>query len=108
MDRELRELAEHVSNSLAIFSASPTVFAGKAEDGGGRRRRLLNSEETGFPGWLTAAERRLLETPVGAMQADIVVSKDGGNGTYKTITAAIKAVPEKSSRRTIIYVRAGR
>lgn len=108
MEKELRDLAEHVSNSLAIFSASPTVLSGTAGDGGGRRRRLLDSEETGFPGWLTAAERRLLETPMGAMQADIVVSKDGGKDTYKTITAAIKAVPEKSSRRTIIYVRAGR
>ncbi|KAI8021128.1 putative pectinesterase/pectinesterase inhibitor 61 [Camellia lanceoleosa] len=38
----------------------------------------------------------------------MVVSKDGSNGAYKTIWEAIKTAPEKSNRRIIIYIRAGR
>ncbi|KAJ0964916.1 hypothetical protein J5N97_026054 [Dioscorea zingiberensis] len=45
--------------------------------------------------------------PAGAIHADMVVSKNG-NGTYKSIADAVKAAPEYSSRRIIIYVTAGR
>ncbi|KAJ6677344.1 PECTINESTERASE [Salix viminalis] len=60
-----------------------------------------------FPGWLGRRERKLLDLPVPAIRADIIVSGDG-NGTCKTISEAIKRAPEYSNRRTIIYVRAGR
>ncbi|XP_031393369.1 probable pectinesterase/pectinesterase inhibitor 34 isoform X1 [Punica granatum] len=108
----LRDLSELVSNCLAIFSASGGEdFAGVPIQN--RRRRLLGSDslrsraEEGFPAWLGRRERRLLQMPVAAIQADIVVSQDG-NGTCKTISEAIKKAPENSTRRTIIYVRAGR
>ncbi|KAM1087610.1 hypothetical protein ACFX2B_012967 [Malus domestica] len=48
-----------------------------------------------------------MSVPVSQIQVDIIVSKKG-NGAYKTIAEAIKKTPEYSSRRTIIYVRAGR
>eukprot|EP00262_Sarcandra_glabra_P001275 TRINITY_DN11307_c0_g2_i1.p1 TRINITY_DN11307_c0_g2~~TRINITY_DN11307_c0_g2_i1.p1 ORF type:complete len:594 (-),score=0.83 TRINITY_DN11307_c0_g2_i1:144-1904(-) len=110
IENRLRDLTELVSNSLAIFAVS-----NNDGDFGGipiqNRRRLLGSGfpsgESGFPSWMTRREMKLLETPATAIQADIVVSKDG-NGTYKTITEAIKAAPEKSNRRTIIYVKAGK
>ncbi|CAK9151611.1 unnamed protein product [Ilex paraguariensis] len=115
MEERLKDLSELVSNCLAIFSAS-----GGNEDFSGipihnRRRRLLESESVDdfqakrvhLPKWLSRRDRRLLDTPVTAIQADIVVSQDG-NGTCKTITEAIKKAPEYSYRRTIIYVRAGR
>lgn len=105
MSDRIKDLSEHVSNSLAIYAAG----------GGGdefsdipiqnRRRRLLADER--FPAWLSRRERMLLDMPVSAINADIVVSKNG-NGTYKTIAEAIKKAPEHSSRRFIIYVRAGR
>ena len=60
-----------------------------------------------FPGWMSRRERRLLTLPVGALQADIVVSQNG-SGTVKTIAEAIKKAPQYSNRRTIIYVMAGR
>lgn len=99
-----------MSNCLAIFSAT-----GGSDDFAGvpiqnKRRRLLNSdnEERGkFPKWLSRRDRRLLDMPAPTIRADIIVSKDG-NGTYKTITEAIKKAPEHSNRRFIIYVKAGR
>lgn len=109
---QLKDLTELISNCLAIFSAS-----GNGHDFGGvpiqNRRRLMGSEGSfplskyGFPAWMTKKDRRLLQTPTPTIRADIVVSKDG-NGTYKTIEEAIKAAPEQSSRRTIIYIKAGR
>lgn len=117
MAESLRDLSELVSNCLAIFSGTVSDdFSGIPIQ---NRRRLLEEKveemEGGdisgdFPIWLGRRERRLLALPVSAIQADIVVSKDGNgsNGEYKTILEAIKKVPEHSSRRTIIYVRAGR
>ncbi|KAE8708598.1 putative pectinesterase/pectinesterase inhibitor 34 [Hibiscus syriacus] len=110
---KLKDLSELVSNCLSIFAASGgDDFAGAPI----QSRRLLSSDddlsgasidEENFPKWLGRKERELLRTPVSAIQADIIVSKDG-NGTVKTITEAIKKAPEHSSRRIIIYVRAGR
>ncbi|CAA2981666.1 probable pectinesterase pectinesterase inhibitor 34 [Olea europaea subsp. europaea] len=110
MADRLKDLSELVSNCLAIFSAT-----GGSDDFAGvpiqnKRRRLLNSdnEERGkFPKWLSRRDRRLLDMPAPTIRADIIVSKDG-NGTYKTITEAIKKAPEHSNRRFIIYVKAGR
>ncbi|KAI3458010.1 hypothetical protein Pfo_014673 [Paulownia fortunei] len=105
----LKDLSELVSNCLAIYAA-----AGGDEDFSGipiqnRRRRLLSNEKEHkqFPLWLSRRDRKVLDMPVSAINADIVVSKDG-NGTYKTIAEAIKKAPEHSNRRFIIYVRAGK
>ncbi|XP_076909091.1 putative pectinesterase/pectinesterase inhibitor 34 [Bidens hawaiensis] len=102
MDEKLKDLSKLVSNCLAIYAA--------ATDGGDfdgvpiqhRRRRLM-----AYPEWFSRKERRLLQMPVAGIKADIVVSKDG-NGTCKTIAEAIKKAPENSTRRIIIYVKAGR
>ncbi|KAL3713893.1 hypothetical protein ACJRO7_036305 [Eucalyptus globulus] len=124
MAAQLKDLEELVSNCLAIFAAS---------DGGGdfagvpieNRRRLMDVAGGGggvpkpdgdgggggggeYPEWLGERERELLDMPAAEVQADIVVAKDGGSGTYKTIAEAIKKAPESSGRRIIIYVRAGR
>nr|DAD17897.1 TPA_asm: hypothetical protein HUJ06_019360 [Nelumbo nucifera] len=110
MQNRLSDISELVSNCLAIFASS----SGNEDFSGipiQNKRRLMTESsfqtEEELPAWLTRRERRLLEMPVSSIQADIVVSKDG-TGTYKTITEAIKAVPEHSNRRTIIYVKAGR
>lgn len=101
----LKDLAELVSNSLAIFAA-----ASRNQDFSGipienrKRRRLLAS---GFPYWVNPIDRKLLQTPANSIQADFIVSKDG-SGTHTTIGDAVKAAPEGSSRRIIIYVKAGR
>ncbi|OVA14698.1 Pectinesterase [Macleaya cordata] len=115
MEEQVKDLSQLVSNCLALFAVSKGSSSNIDDFSGipieNRRRKLLGSgfpgEESGFPGWLRRKERRLLEMPVSAIQPNIVVSKDG-NGTYKTIAEAIKAAPQLSNRRTIIYVKAGR
>ncbi|GER25180.1 plant invertase/pectin methylesterase inhibitor [Striga asiatica] len=104
MSDRLKDLSEIVSNSLSIYAAGDD-FSGVPI----QNRRLL-SEERGrrdFPIWLSRQDRELLDSAPAAIGADIVVSKDGGNGTVKTISEAIKKAPEHSSRRFIIHVRAG-
>lgn len=114
--RGLQDLSELVSNCLAIFAevGGDGDFAGVPIQN--RRRLLVNGEEYGdvgvgavsdYPKWMSREERRLLDTPASKIQADIVVSKDG-SGTVKTIEEAIKKAPEGSSRRIIVYVKAGR
>ncbi|KAE8694706.1 putative pectinesterase/pectinesterase inhibitor 34 [Hibiscus syriacus] len=107
MTVKLADLLELVSNCLSIFAASGGVPT--------QNRRLLtsndvvsaeNTDERHFPKWLRREERAMLDTPVTAIWADIIVSKDG-NGTVNTITEAIKKAPEHSTRRIIIYVKAG-
>ncbi|WCJ28896.1 Plant invertase/pectin methylesterase inhibitor superfamily [Euphorbia peplus] len=107
MSAKLKDLSELVSNCLSIFSATNSDdFSGVPIQ---NKRRLMAAEENAgeFPEWLGRKERKLLSLPVSAIQADIVVSKDG-NGTVKTISAAIKKAPQFSNRRIIIYVMAGR
>ncbi|GMI95280.1 Pectin Methylesterase 34 [Hibiscus trionum] len=113
MVAKLEDLSELVSNCLSIFAASG------GDDFGGvptQNRRLLASNDVmsgenmdgqHLPKWLRREERELLDTPATVIRADIIVSKDG-NGTVKTITEAIKKAPEYSTRRIIIYVKAGR
>uniref|UniRef100_A0A251UN78 Pectinesterase n=2 Tax=Helianthus annuus TaxID=4232 RepID=A0A251UN78_HELAN len=100
MQEKLKDLSELVSNSLAIYSSAGDLDGVPVEN---RRRRLMGE----FPEWMSKKERRLMQMPAAVIQADIVVSKDG-NGTCRTIKEAIKKAPEKSSRRFIIYVKAGR
>lgn len=58
------------------------------------------------PKWLQSKDRKLLQADDLKKKADIVVAKDG-SGKYKTISAALKHVPEKSDNRTVIYVKKG-
>lgn len=110
MTDRLKDLSDLVSNCLAIYAA-----AAGGDDFSGipiqhRRRRLMSNEKKAheqFPAWLSRRDRKLLDIPVTAITADIIVSSDG-NGTVKTITEAIKKAPEYSSRRFIIYVKAGK
>ncbi|XP_078431328.1 putative pectinesterase/pectinesterase inhibitor 34 [Wolffia australiana] len=101
----LSDLSEMVSNSLAMFAAASKS---KSVAGVRRGRRLMSSGAAGdFPPWMSRKDRRLLQAPASAIPADIVVSKDG-NGTFRTIEEAVKAAPEFSPRRFIIYIKAGR
>ncbi|KAB2085995.1 hypothetical protein ES319_A05G435100v1 [Gossypium barbadense] len=104
---KLNDLSQLVSNCLSIFAATGgDDFAGVSVE----NRKLLASSpsnEEKFPKWVGRIERKLLDTPLSEIQAHIIVSKDG-NGTVETISEAIKKAPENSSRRIVIYVRAGR
>ncbi|KAM7511837.1 hypothetical protein LguiB_010712 [Lonicera macranthoides] len=56
--------------------------------------------------WLRGGDRRLLQSTSGKIKADIVVALDG-SGKYKRISDALKAVPDKSKNRFVIYVKKG-
>ncbi|XP_020593245.1 pectinesterase-like [Phalaenopsis equestris] len=91
----LKNSTELTSNSLAIFNQVCSFLGGVMDAGG-------------FPDWVGLTDRKLLQKASGdpRVAADMVVAKDG-SGKYKTIKAALADVPEKSKKRTVIYVKKG-
>ncbi|QCD85783.1 pectinesterase [Vigna unguiculata] len=98
----LKNSTEFTSNSLAIVTwldkAASTV----------NLRRLLSAlpHQDEEPKWLHSKDRKMLQADDLKKKANIVVAKDG-SGNFKTITSALKQVPEKSDKRTVIYVKKG-
>ncbi|KAL7595237.1 hypothetical protein Lser_V15G31174 [Lactuca serriola] len=102
----LKKSTELTSNSLAItkgFSNAASSF--------NQRRRLMSIAEGSddeMPEWLSVKDRKLLQKtklPAG-IKADVVVAQDG-TGKYKKISEALMAVPDKSKKRFVIYVKKG-
>ncbi|KAF8721684.1 hypothetical protein HU200_022856 [Digitaria exilis] len=98
-----------VRDSLAMYYASSATTGTASEAAGCGCKNVTKREGTcgGFPRWLPARDRRLLLLSTLAETADFVVAKDG-TGTHATIAGAVKAAPECSERRTVLYVKAGR
>ncbi|KAI4313749.1 hypothetical protein L6164_026704 [Bauhinia variegata] len=104
----LTNFSKLISNSLAINNAmasasSSSSLMNKKQNGSGRR--LLLSED-GFPEWLSASDRKLLQATREGPKADIVVAQDG-SGNYKTISEGIAAASKHGGRRVVVYVKAG-
>lgn len=62
-----------------------------------------------FPRWVRPSNRRLLQAPsTNSTQIvpDLTVAKDG-SGNFTTISVAVAAVPNKSKKRFVIYIKAG-
>ncbi|CAH9117463.1 unnamed protein product [Cuscuta epithymum] len=105
IEKRLREIARHVSNSLAMLKKIRK-----------KKRKSAPEKEAfpeygqvkgGFPGWLTRRDRSLLQAPVGsAPAANLTVAKDG-TGNFKTINEALSAAPNSSATRFVIYIKAG-
>ncbi|KAI9180713.1 hypothetical protein LWI28_007453 [Acer negundo] len=65
------------------------------------------SFKDGFPFWVKPGDRKLLQTPSPASQANIVVAKDG-SGNFKTIKEAVTAASKRSgTMRYVIYIKSG-
>ncbi|KAF8379274.1 hypothetical protein HHK36_028707 [Tetracentron sinense] len=62
----------------------------------------------GFPTWVSAGDRKLLQSSSPASRANLVVAQDG-SGNFRTIKAALDAVAKQrsGSGRFIIYVKKG-
>ncbi|KAG5405766.1 hypothetical protein IGI04_011885 [Brassica rapa subsp. trilocularis] len=58
----------------------------------------------GWPTWLSAGDRRLLQG--STVEADATVAADG-SGTFTTVAAAVAAAPENSNKRYVIHIKAG-
>ncbi|XP_050373686.1 pectinesterase [Argentina anserina] len=101
-----------LSNSLAIHKESSTSSSSSAMHFSKQvrgRRLLLKSDDDRFPAWVSASDRKLLQSNVGPKSADIVVAQDG-SGNYKSITEAVATAKGSSgsgTKRVVIYVKAG-
>ncbi|KAK4395020.1 Pectinesterase/pectinesterase inhibitor U1 [Sesamum angolense] len=92
------------SNSLAMLTnMTDTDMENERKLNGGRK--LVAAEGgSGWPEWLSAGDRRLLQS--SSVRPDVVVAADG-SGNYRTVAAAVAAAPERSSRRYVIRIKAG-
>ncbi|OAY36323.1 pectinesterase 3 [Manihot esculenta] len=94
---------EFASNSLAIVAK---ILGLLSDFNIPIHRKLLGFEGTnsGFPGWVSLGDRRLLQESKPAPNA--TVAKDG-TGDYKMIGEAVAKIPKKSPYKFIIYVKEG-
>ncbi|CAN1180495.1 Probable pectinesterase/pectinesterase inhibitor 17 [Linum perenne] len=65
---------------------------------------ILSVDQDGFPSWLTAGDRRLLQSEP---PADLVVAKDG-SGNFRTVKEAVAAAGERQRiGRFVIKIKSG-
>ncbi|CAK9324753.1 unnamed protein product [Citrullus colocynthis] len=62
-------------------------------------------DEINWPHWMSPGDRRLLQASSTATP-DVVVAADG-SGNFRTVSEAVAAAPNRSSRRYIIRIKAG-
>ncbi|KAL5057701.1 hypothetical protein RYX36_029305 [Vicia faba] len=98
MESDLQDLISRARSSLAVLvSVLPEKNNYAFID------ESLNGE---FPSWVTSNDRRLLESSVGDINANVVVAKDG-SGKFKTVAEAVASAPNKGKTRYVIYVKKG-
>ncbi|XP_062102491.1 pectinesterase [Humulus lupulus] len=109
MKDTLRNASALTDNALAIVSGLSQIleaFGLKIDAKPLNGRRLLSNND-GFPTWVSASDRKLLQAGTEKVVPQAVVAKDG-SGQYKTIAAALAAYPKTGlTGRYIIYVKAG-
>ncbi|KAL0344978.1 UNVERIFIED_CONTAM: putative pectinesterase/pectinesterase inhibitor 13 [Sesamum radiatum] len=101
MQKLLNTSKEHGSNALAIVSELSTTLKTVQS-----QRKLLGMDEAGFPAWMGHEYRRMLKADAAKFTPNVTVAKDG-SGKFKTIAAALKAMPEKYTGRYVIYIKEG-
>ncbi|RDX63479.1 hypothetical protein CR513_58088, partial [Mucuna pruriens] len=97
MEAELEDLISRARTSLAMLVAGlPSKV-----------KQIINEPLNGdFPSWVTSKDRRLLESMVGDIKANVVVAKDG-SGKFKTVAEAVASAPDNGKTRYVIYVKKG-
>ncbi|KAK7308152.1 hypothetical protein VNO77_41749 [Canavalia gladiata] len=99
MEAEVEDLMSRARTSLAMLVAvmppNPNT------------QQLIHDPLNGeFPSWLTTKDRKLLESSVGDVKANVVVAKDG-SGKFKTVAEAVASAPDNGKTRYVIYVKKG-
>ncbi|XP_011016743.1 PREDICTED: pectinesterase-like [Populus euphratica] len=95
MKKLLQDLISRMRTSLA------TVSSLSAPD-----TDLVQPLNGGVPSWILGRDRKLLESSVSNVEANVVVAQDG-SGDYTTIQEAVNSVPDKSKSRYVIHVKSG-
>nr|CAD29733.1 pectin methylesterase [Sesbania rostrata] len=98
MEAELEDLMSRARTSLAMLVA---VLPPK-----GNEQFIDESLNGDFPSWVTSKDRRLLESSIRDIKANVVVAKDG-SGKFKTVAEAIASAPDNGKTRYVIYVKKG-
>ncbi|KAJ4841450.1 hypothetical protein Tsubulata_045009 [Turnera subulata] len=92
------------SNGLAIVAGLESTTK-DLSDVAKTHRRLLGIRG-GFPSWVDAGKRKLLQETPETIKADITVAQDG-SGQYKTITDAIHKIPKQGNNTFVLYIKEG-
>ncbi|KAB5527595.1 hypothetical protein DKX38_021442 [Salix brachista] len=104
IDSMATNLSQFISNSLTLYVSN----YGRTGPGG---RKLLTDQNNiinDFPSWVSLSERKLLEAPIGEVEAHAVVARDG-SGTHTTIAEAIRQVAAslEGEGKNVIFIKAG-
>nr|XP_043616108.1 pectinesterase 3-like [Erigeron canadensis] len=105
MSKVLLHATQHVFNANAIVADMPNmskIFNIPIVEGTGRR--LLGTDESRYPVWMSVSDRRLLAGGNASLTPNVVVAKDGSR-QFKTITDALAAYPKGNKRRYVVYVK---
>ncbi|KAK8706874.1 hypothetical protein V6N13_057948 [Hibiscus sabdariffa] len=94
--------ADELSWSLSASQnpTGPRSISPAAANTGGRK----SAKNDRFPTWFKREDRKLLQA--NGVRADVVVAADG-TGNFTTIMDAVKAAPDYSMNRFVIYVKKG-
>ncbi|XP_010534986.1 PREDICTED: pectinesterase/pectinesterase inhibitor 3-like [Tarenaya hassleriana] len=107
---------EHMcSNALAMIkNMTDTDIANFELKANNHHRKLVEDpaavvgggemDGDGWPKWLSAGDRRLLQSTT--VKADATVAADG-SGNFRTVAAGVAAAPENSNKRYVIHIKAG-
>ncbi|KAK2360387.1 pectinesterase/pectinesterase inhibitor PPE8B [Trifolium repens] len=98
METDIQEMISRARTSLAVFL---DVFPQKGHDEFVDEK--LNGE---FPSWVTSKSRRLLESYVGDIKANVIVATDG-SGNFKTVAEGVASAPDNGKTIYVIYVKKG-
>nr|XP_025636512.2 pectinesterase 3-like [Arachis hypogaea] len=93
IEEKVIEISHHVSNSLAMLKKVKTSL--KKEEVSAE----YGTMKKGFPSWVSAKDRKLLEGGnVNETKIDVVVAKDG-SGNFTTIGEAVAVAPNSTTTR---------
>ncbi|KAL2245347.1 UNVERIFIED_CONTAM: Pectinesterase 1 [Sesamum indicum] len=97
-----KSLGATIEDLVSRARASLAVLAAVSE----QDKEMMQSLRGRLPSWIRPADRKLLQKTANAIEADLVVAKDG-SGDFKTVAEAVAAAPSNSDRRYVIYVKKG-
>ncbi|GMI81355.1 pectin methylesterase 3, OVERLY ZINC SENSITIVE 2 [Hibiscus trionum] len=92
------------SNALAMIKNLTDTDMASQGHPSSSGRKLKERDETEWPKWLSAGDRRLLQATT--VTPNVTVAADG-SGDFVTVSEAVAAAPERSTMRYIIKIKAG-